>query len=56
MINALRDSEAIVPGDIDSHKNVITLSRNPAFSDVFSAMDNLITYVNANMILQIFAD
>ncbi len=44
VINALRDSEAIVPGDIDSHKNVVTLSRDPAFSDVFSAMDKLITY------------
>jgi type III restriction enzyme len=40
---ALRDSEAIVPAETGTHKEFITLKRNPAFSDVFSNMD-LITY------------
>ena len=40
---ALRDSEAIVPAETGSHKELITLNRNPAFADVFSDM-NLITY------------
>ena len=40
---ALRDSEAIVPAETGSHKELITLKRDPAFADVFSDM-NLITY------------
>jgi type III restriction enzyme len=40
---ALRDSEAIVPAETGSHKELITLKRDPAFSDIFSDMD-LITY------------
>ena len=44
VVNALRDSEAIVPGDIGTNKNTVTLSRNLAYTDVFDAMDNLITY------------
>jgi type III restriction enzyme len=40
---ALRDSEAIVPAETGSHKELITLKRDPAFADVFSDMD-LITY------------
>jgi len=40
---ALRDSEAIVPAETGSHKELITLKQNSAFLDVFSAM-NLITY------------
>lgn len=40
---ALRDSEAIVPTETGSHKELITLKRDPAFADVFSDMD-LITY------------
>jgi len=40
---ALRDSEAIVPSETGSHKELITLKRNPAFADIFSDMD-LITY------------
>jgi type III restriction enzyme len=39
----LRDSEAIVPAETGSHKELITLKRDPAFADVFSDM-NLITY------------
>jgi type III restriction enzyme len=40
---ALQDSEAIVPAETGSHKELITLKRNPEFADVFSDMD-LITY------------
>ena len=40
---ALRDSEAIAPAETGSHKELITLKRDPAFSDIFSDM-NLITY------------
>jgi type III restriction enzyme len=40
---ALRDSEAIVPAETGSHKELVTLNRDPAFADVFSDMD-LITY------------
>lgn len=40
---ALRDSEAIVPAETGSHKELLTLKRDPAFADVFSDMD-LITY------------
>ena len=44
VVNALRDSEAIVPGEISTNKTSETLKRNPKFSEVFSAMENLITY------------
>ncbi|MFT9486725.1 MAG: hypothetical protein ACH0QD_05090 [Tepidibacillus sp.] len=40
---ALQDSEEIVPAETGSHKELITLKRNPEFADVFSDMD-LITY------------
>jgi len=40
---ALRDSEAIVPTETGSHKELITLKRDPAFADVFRDME-LITY------------
>jgi type III restriction enzyme len=40
---ALRDSEAIIPSETGSHKQLVTLKREPSFSDVFSDMD-LITY------------
>lgn len=40
---ALRDSEAIVPAETGSHRELITLKRAPAFADVFSDMA-LITY------------
>lgn len=35
---ALRDSEAIVPAETGSHKELITLKRDPAFADVFSVV------------------
>jgi len=40
---ALRDSEAIVPAETGTHKELITLKQNPVFADVFNDM-NLITY------------
>ena len=40
---ALRDSEAIVPAETGSHKELVTLNRDPAFADVFSDV-SLITY------------
>lgn len=40
---ALRDSEAIVPSETGSHKELITLKRAPGFADVFSDID-MITY------------
>jgi len=43
VVQALLDSEAIVPSETGSHKELITLKRNPAFTDVFSDM-NLVTY------------
>ena len=44
VIKALRDNEAVYPGDIGTDKEFVTLKRNPSFTDVFSAMDNLVTY------------
>ncbi|WP_391203251.1 DEAD/DEAH box helicase [Psychrobacillus sp. L4] len=48
VINALRDSEAIIPTETGTNKELVTLRRNPAYSDVFEVMDkvmdNLITY------------
>lgn len=35
---ALRDSENIVPAETGSHKELITLKRNPAFANVFNNM------------------
>lgn len=40
---ALRDSEAIIPSETGSHKELVTLKRNPAFADIFTDME-LITY------------
>lgn len=40
---ALRDSEAVLPSETGSHKELITLKRNPEFSDIFSRME-LVTY------------
>ncbi|MDR3364556.1 MAG: DEAD/DEAH box helicase family protein [Clostridiales Family XIII bacterium] len=40
---ALRDSEAIVPAETGTHREFVTLKRDPSFADVFSDMD-LITY------------
>lgn len=44
VINALRDSEAVMPTETGTNKELITLERNLEYSDVFDAMDNLITY------------
>ncbi|MBS3985647.1 MAG: DEAD/DEAH box helicase family protein [Selenomonadales bacterium] len=40
---ALHDSEAVVPAETGTHKELITLRRNPAFADIFKDMD-LVTY------------
>ncbi|MDR3299930.1 MAG: DEAD/DEAH box helicase family protein [Candidatus Accumulibacter sp.] len=40
---ALRDSEAAIPAETGTHKEFVTLKRDPSFADVFSDMD-LITY------------
>ena len=40
---ALRDSEAVLPSETGSHKELITLKRNPEFADIFSRME-LVTY------------
>ncbi|WP_406885185.1 DEAD/DEAH box helicase [Bacillus cereus] len=44
VVNALRDSEAAMPTETGTSKELVTLGRNLAYSDVFEAMDNLITY------------
>lgn len=44
VVNALRDSEAVIPTETGTNKELITLGRNLEYSDVFDAMDNLITY------------
>jgi type III restriction enzyme len=44
VVNALRDSEAVMPTETGTNKELVTLGRNLEFSDVFDAMDNLITY------------
>ena len=43
VVQALRDSEANIPIEAGSHKELITLTRNPRFTDVFSEME-LVTY------------
>lgn len=44
VVNALRDSEAVIPTETGTNKELITLGRNLEYSDIFDAMDNLITY------------
>lgn len=44
VVNALRDSEAVMPTETGTNKELITLERNLEYSDVFDSMDNLITY------------
>lgn len=44
VVNALRDSEAVMPTETGTNKELVTLERNLAYSDVFESMDNLITY------------
>ncbi len=40
---ALREGETTVPAETGSHQQLVTLIRNPAFSDIFSDLD-LVTY------------
>ena len=44
VVKALRDSEAILPTETGTSKELVTLDRNLEFTDVFDAMDSLITY------------
>ena len=44
VIEALRDNEMAAPAEIGTGREMITLKRNPAFADVFDAMQNLVTY------------
>ena len=44
VIDALRDNEAVFPSETGTDKEFVTLNRNPAFADVFDAMDGLVTY------------
>lgn len=44
VVNALRDSEAAVPAETGTYKELISLTRNPAYSDIFAEMSNLVTY------------
>jgi type III restriction enzyme len=44
VIQALESSEGGSPADFGTHKDSVTLRRNSAYTDVFRAMENLITY------------
>ncbi|MCC5910212.1 MAG: DEAD/DEAH box helicase family protein [Clostridiaceae bacterium] len=44
VVKALQDSEAILPTETGTSKELVTLDRNLEFTDVFDAMDSLITY------------
>lgn len=44
VVSALRDSEAIIPAETGTNKELITLQRNLKYCDVFDAMDDLVTY------------
>lgn len=44
VVNALRDSEEVMPTETGTSKELVTLGRNLAYSDVFDALDDLITY------------
>lgn len=44
VVSALRDSEAIVPAETGTNRELITLQRNLQYNDVFDAMDDLVTY------------
>lgn len=45
VIDSLRDSEAIVPGEVGTDKELVTLKRNRTFADVFDAMNKQVTYI-----------
>ena len=44
VVKALRDSEAIMPTETGTNKELVTLGRNLTYTDVFDAMEGLITY------------
>ncbi len=44
VVNALRESEDILPTETGSSRELVSLSRNPEFSDIFANMDSLVTY------------
>ncbi len=44
VIEVLRDNEMAAPAEIGTGREMVTLKRNPAFADVFDAMQNLVTY------------
>lgn len=44
VVKALRDSEAILPTETGTSKELVTLNRNLEFTDVFEEMDSLVTY------------
>ncbi len=44
VIDALRDKEAVFPGETGTSKQFITLYRDEAFADVFESMKDLVTY------------
>ena len=44
VIKALRDNEAVYPGEVGTDREFITLQQNLAFADVFDGMTKLVTY------------
>lgn len=44
VVNALRDSEAVMPTETGTSKELVTLGRNLEYSDVFDSMGDLVTY------------
>ncbi len=44
VIKALHESDAVVPAEIGTSRELVSLVRNPAYSDVFAAMSKLVTY------------
>jgi type III restriction enzyme len=44
VVNALRESETVMPAEAGTSKELVSLVRNTAYADVFDAMSDLITY------------
>lgn len=44
VVDALRDSEAIIPTETGTEKELVTLQRNLAYADVFDEINDLVTY------------
>jgi len=44
VVNALRDNEAVFPGEMGPDDQLPTLSRNAMYAEVFDKMDDLVTY------------